>query len=118
MNEWEQLDQRYMTEESDGDDGLIVEHRLKWRSKRKEANCSTISSFMVYPFSFIGLNDLIVDLDKRYEDRVTREGGTMPKKARICGQLSTTASPPNAPKWAVKEVIYKFYTVLSPYVCM
>ena len=46
MKEWEKLDQRYMTEESDGDDGVIVEHRLKWRSKRKEENCSTISSIM------------------------------------------------------------------------
>ena len=107
MEEWKQLDQRYMTEESDGDDGMIVEHRLEWRSKRKEANCSTVSnSFMFDPFFFIGLNDLIVDLDKRYDERITREGGTMPKKARHPGQLSTTAVPPNAPKWAVKEVIY------------
>ena len=54
-------------------------------------------------FSFVGLNDLIVDLDKRYEERVTQEGGTMPKKTRLHGQLSTTSSHLSAAKWAVKD---------------
>ena len=103
MKEWEHLDQRYMTEESDGDDGVIVEHTLKWRSKRKEANCSTSASFMFDPFLFIGLTDLIIDLDKRYEERVRREGGTMPKKTRLPRHLSATSSKLNAPKWAVKN---------------
>ena len=103
MKEWEQLDQRYMTEESHGDDGVIVEHRLSWRSKRKQMKCSTSSAFMFDPFSSIGLNDLIVDLDRRYEERVRKEGGTMPKKTRFAGQLSTTSSPLNAPKWAVQD---------------
>ena len=82
-NECEQLDQRYMTEESDGGDGLIVEHRPNWHSKCKPTNRNTSSSFMFDTVSFVGLNDLTVDLDKRYKERVTQEGGTMPKKTKL-----------------------------------
>ena len=55
----------------------------------------------LYNFFCKGLNTLIEELDKRYEEKVKRDGGTMPRKERKQGHASTSMPPVDAPKWAV-----------------
>ena len=106
---WEQLNQHYMTEESDDDSncGVIVEHRLPWRSQCKMSflfsyyvklmlHCTYTAIIL-----FIALNEFIQELDRRYDEKVKKEGGTMPRKTRQSGPPSKSPPPLNAPAWTV-----------------
>ena len=43
----------------------------------------------------------IEELDKRYEEKVKKDGGFMPRKQRETGSVSKSLPPVDAPKWAV-----------------
>ena len=113
MKLWKEIDQQFMTEESDdyAERTVIVQHKLTWRSSRK--------SFLIFTNNYfshimIGLNKLIDELDKRYESKVSREGGTMPRKERRMGLESTSVPPIGAPKWAV-QTGNNVYRLMSSY---
>ena len=48
------------------------------------------------------LEEFISRLDKRYQMKVSREGGTVAKKVRKEGVPSTSGPPIGAPKWTVQ----------------
>ena len=54
--------------------------------------------------------DLVNELDTRYEEKVMKEGGTMPRKPRVDGVPSTSKPPVDAPEWAVKQVRHAILT--------
>lgn len=47
----------------------------------------------------------MIELDKRYNAKVRKEGGAvMAKKKRVMGQLSSAQPPVDAPAWAIKGI--------------
>lgn len=61
---------------------------------------------------YADLNTFLSTLDKRYEKKVSREGGTVARKARITGAPSTSSPPDGAPQWTVSS------TALNLQVCV
>ena len=49
------------------------------------------------------MNVFFVTLDKRYQDKVAREGGTVARKVRRIGTPSKSRPPIGAPAWTVNE---------------
>ena len=48
----------------------------------------------------------MVELDKRYDAKVRKEGGAvMAKKKRKLGQPSSSKPPDDAPAWAIKGLL-------------
>ena len=75
-----------------------------------------MKSFLIFTNNYfshimIDLNKLI---DKRYESKISREGGTMPRKERRMGLESTSVPPIGAPKWAV-QTGNNVYRLMSSY---
>lgn len=48
----------------------------------------------------------MVELDRRYDAKVRKEGGAvMAKKKRLIGEPSTSQPPTDAPAWAIKGML-------------
>ena len=68
----------------------------------------------------LGLNTLVRQLDDRYEAKVRKEGGTMPRKRREEGLPSAAQPPFDAPQWTLREVSHvTLMTIkeLYPFLC-
>ena len=50
---------------------------------------------------FVELTDFLTILDKRYEDKVRKEGTFMARQLRHNGKPSTSEPPVDAPDWTV-----------------
>ena len=50
---------------------------------------------------YIDLNKFMDRLDKRYQDKVSKEGGTVARKIRKQGAPSASFPPVDAPEWTV-----------------
>lgn len=49
-----------------------------------------------------GLNEFMIELDKRYSAKIRKDGGAViAKKKRVLGEASSSKPPPDAPAWAV-----------------
>ena len=49
-------------------------------------------------FFYTDLNRFMKTLDKRYSEKTSREGGTVAKKVREIGAMSTKSPPVDAPQ--------------------
>ncbi len=56
-----------------------------------------------YLYVLIDLETFLYTLDKRYEKKVSKEGGTVAKKIWYIGSPSTSTPPAGAPQWTVKQ---------------
>ena len=80
----------FMTDESDdtGDTNTLAVHQLQWQSK---SECTIIPTYMPWcvhngkMFLYIELIDFLTLLDKRYEEKVKKEGTFMARKLRHNG---------------------------------
>ena len=43
---WSEIDYKYMTEESEGEDDTIKQHKLPWRSRSKFYTCIYVSCLL------------------------------------------------------------------------
>ena len=52
---------------------------------------------------YTDVNTFFYTLDKRYQEKVSREGGTVAKKVRQVGSPSESCPPVGAPRWTIHE---------------
>ena len=100
---WKELNQAYMTEESDDSDDpdVIILHKLNWRSQSKLCVCvghSVCHSVCVC----VGLNKYIQVLDSRKASS-RQPPGLVARKRCIIGKPSSSTPPANASTWAIKS---------------
>lgn len=50
-----------------------------------------------------GLKEFLARLDRRYDDKVKKDGVTMAKKPRKIGFDSQSLPPPDAPEWTIEK---------------
>lgn len=115
--QWDSIDYNFMTEESECEDGTVVQHLLPWRSECKLMVNSAM--YIHYPAclpltfppsflppspppSFSALNKLVRRLDKRCDkqDKLSN----CKRKPRVPSVDSCLPIPANAPQWSIKTL--------------
>ena len=51
--------------------------------------------------SYIEFCDFLDKLDKRYNEKIKKDGGLVARKNRLCGSMSTIAPRQEVPEWAI-----------------
>ena len=93
---WNELDEKYMTEEESDeyDPSVLMQHKPSWRSESNKLNFLYCVIFLIFNM-LLELNKFISILDKRDKNQK--------KKQRILATATLTAIPQNAPTWAVNS---------------
>ncbi len=67
----------------------------------KETNSITLPDPWVISITISDMNNFLSTLDRRYQKKVTKVGGTVAKKVRVTGTPSSTPVPSGVPQWTI-----------------